>query len=289
MRSRFDLFLVHVCRGLSTLGPGCAVVGLILLTGHPVTAATRATAQEEQILQQLWQRHQSVTTEHARFAETCARLEARYPDYVFLPIVRGVAAWHHLQDGSIDESVNLWLRIKRDASRDPIGRAAQRMSRTWLTRIDREQVRKALRKAYTEKVRYPETLAPLRAMDAATRPPLEDRWGDPWLYEWASFRFLNVRQGQHYRLESTNIRTTSDITKALKIDYGEGLTLRPERLIDSTGDRQTLEFKTITTPAESVTLTEGASYRGQSFVYIGVRIVILADGDHWEILSRPSP
>ncbi len=266
-----------------------AIVALFLLTGNRAAATPRATEAEENVLRQLWQRHQTNTTEHAHITEICARIEARYPDFAFLPIVRSIAAWHYLQEGRIDESANLWLRIENDASRDPMGRAALRMARTWLTRIDREHVRKALRKVYSENVRYPRNLEPLREMDARQQPPLADRWGDPWRYEWTQFRFLNVSEGQHYRLESTNIRTTSDLHEALNIGYGDGLTLRPVRLLGFASDRQTLEFTTTTTPAESVTLAQGASYQGQSLVYVGSQIVILADTDHWGIFSRPNP
>lgn len=288
MRSRFD----HDSRGnvwrLRAPGFGGAALGLLLAV-VPVTVLSRPTPAEETILLQLWERHQSDTTDHARLAALCARIETRYPDTVFLPLIRGLAAWHHAQDHRTDEAMAIWQRIHDEASRDPIGRAAQRMARTWLTRIDREQVRAALRKIYAQNVRYPQTLDPLRALDGAARPPLQDRWGDPWRYEWARFRFLNVREGQHYRLESPNIRTTSDLREALQIKYGDGLTLRPERVLGSTENRQTLQFTTTDTPPESVTLTEGASYQGQSLVYVGRTIVILADSDHWGIFDRPGP
>ncbi len=291
MRSRINFFCHasgRCCRiQTSLVAVACFLTLAIIGASRPVRAAT---PDEERILLQLWQFHQTNTVAHARITEICERIESGFADFSFLPIVRSIAAWHHHQDQRPDSAINLWTRIDNEASRDPLGRAAQRMARTWLTRFDREHVRKALRRVYAKNVQYPETLEPLRTMDAAERPPLVDRWGDPWHYEWAQFRMLrSVREGQNYRLESANIRTTSDLSQALNIEYGRGLTLRPSRLIDATPGRQTLEFKNTAPPGGSVTLAEGASYQGQSLAYVGETIVVLADGDHWGIFPKPTP
>ncbi len=253
-----------------------------------VALGNPSATEEEHILWQLWQRHQTNLTAHTQIVAICNQIESRHPRLRFLPVVQGLAAWHLLRDGQFRDAERVLLQMNR-APATPLGRNAQRMARTWLTRLDREQVRQALKVIYTKNVQFPESLDPLQALAPADRPPLTDRWGDPWIYEWTTFRFLQVGPGQRYRLESRNIRPPSDIKAALNLPYGQGIEIRPVRLIDGGGNRETIEFERTIDPPERILLAAGASYRGQTLAYLGQRILILTDGDHWAIYPKPGP
>ncbi len=261
-------------------------LGLVFFcVGGVATSVSRETP-NERMLRELWQQHQTNVTAHALITDMCARIEAQHPRCFFMPVVRSLAAWHYLQDGNIVDARRLLLKLESDVSDDSVKRAGRRMARTWLTRLDREEIRQTLLEFYATNVKYPETLDLLRAQNADRRPLLKDRWNDPWIYEWTQFRFLALKPGQRYRLESRNISNTSDLREALSLAYGAGFDLEPRRITGG-GDRAVVEFTYAAAPDEPVLLSPGASYRGQFLVYIGDEILILANADHWGITARP--
>lgn len=263
-----------------------AVICLGVIGACDVTATP--TIRDEQLIRHLWQQHDSAPTAHAEIAGLCARIESQHSGTPFLPLVRCLAAWHLMQQGQLENARIIWAGLaSATPGGDPIGQAAQRMARTWLTRMDRDLIRDALQKAYRDQVQYPKTLAELGPSFEGHPLPTHDRWGDPWVYEWTSFRFLRVSPGQRYRLESRNIRNTSDVREAMKIAYGNGFDIRPVRLIDAGGGRRTIVFETA--GGSSVVLTSGATHGGQTLVYAGNEIIVLTNADHWIVFPRPAP
>lgn len=266
---------------------GACAAGLVLALSltSAAYAGDAGVEQDEHRLWQLWQAHEAQPGDHEGLLELCARIEARDPGFRFIEVVRGIAAWHLMKAGRPDEARAAWAGLDRSAPGEPFARAAQRMARTWLTRMDRETLRKALQTAYRRDLQYPESLE--RLADAAeTELPMRDRWGDPWTYEWTRFRFLRVSPGQRYSLESRNVRGSSDLSEALRSEYGSGINLRPVRLV-GTGAAPSVAFQAEGAPAEQTVLAAGASLRGQTFVYIGRRILVLADADHWRVFMKP--
>lgn len=250
-------------------------VRLLLLVVMAVAIGTRtvpATPPDEAALLQLWRVHQDPATTPSSAIKEAGAFETRFSQSPFVIIARGLIAWYQLKAGHAATAEPILTGLL-SSSDDPVHRGGDRLARHWLTRLDREQVKRGLAQAYAEAIRYPDNLPP-------GIKPATDRWGEPWVYQLTPTKFFKGAAAQTYSLESPRLAPLTDLTKALAIPYGSQITLRPVQvdgdvvtLAPPGGDRQFV-------------LSPGALADQIMFVYAGDTLLILSDGDHWLVLPR---
>ncbi|MDX9866744.1 MAG: hypothetical protein RBT78_02350 [Kiritimatiellia bacterium] len=214
--------------------------------------------------------------------KACIDFTARAPRDPFVTVMSGFAAWHHLKNGNTEMAVRLFesmLIAKEPAT--ALQKAGDQMARSWLTRLDRERVVRALKKAYLRDIAFPASLEALKAEGSAPQPPLTDRWGKPWAYRLSSS--IKGMEAHRYVLESPGLGADSDLRKALKRPYADGLQLRAVRM--AAGITDTVEF--VNPEGVSVRRRLGQEMSGGTLVYLGTHLLLLSDGNHWSVLPRP--
>jgi hypothetical protein len=241
----------------------------------------------ERELWALWSQHLAATNAaaHVVVAESARRYEAALPADAFLPVVRSLAAWHWLQAGRTEDArAALEAALAPTHTAGPLGEAAAGMAQRWLTRLDRDRVREALRVHYAAKVRFPERLDELRGPAA---PPLADRWGKPWVYRLTRFEKVRGLAAQRYILESGTLGAASDLAAALREPYAGRLRLTAERVLTADG-RLAVQFRTLDAPPRDVTLTEGTAAGSVRLARVGESLLVLCDEEAWLVLRRPA-
>ncbi len=250
-----------------------------------------AQTADEVALWRLWTRHQAEPTEHAVHATAFADFADTRPDDPLAPLAGTLAAWHLLQAGRVDEATT-WLERYARPSRHPTARGASQLARAWLTRLDRERVVQALDAYRTREVRFPERLTDLNGHAAVQRagiePPLEDRWGQSWIYQLEAMRALTRLAGQRYRLESRRLRGDgmSDLNKALAVPYGDGIPLEVVRIMGA-GQTASAQLADPAAPDAPIALSPGAQHESIALEYLSDNLVILHDTLHWKIMRTP--
>ena len=190
---------------------------LVLLAVWPLAADT---AQDHAFLR-VWRIHAANPSNHLGVVDAGLRAMDKSSTLgEWLPVVKTLVAWHLLQGGKTAEAERVFASaVLKTATRHPVYRSADIMSKRWLTRIDAEQVVKALRKYYIDKVEFPEKLDPV--MTAGI--PAHDRFGNAWEYSLQSFDRIQGLKNQRYRLFSKNTgRETTRLRRALKMPYAYG-------------------------------------------------------------------
>ena len=214
--------------------------------------------------------------------KACIAFTARTPRDPFVLVMSGFAAWHHLKNGNTEMAVRLFESMQTEKPVTALQKAGDQMARTWLTRLDRERVAHALKKAYLRDIAFPPTLEALKVEgDDAARPPLTDRWGKPWAYRLSSS--IQGMAAHRYVLESPGLGADSDLRNALKRPYADGIQLRALRM--AAGITDTVEFAN--PDGVSVRRRLGQEMSGGTLVYLGARLLLLSDGNHWRVLPRP--
>lgn len=188
------------------------------------------------------------------------------------PVELGQRGWQELQAGQVEEAARTFTGMLT-TNADPLARAGDLMARRWLTRLDREKVKAALRAAYNRAIAYP---AKLTGIEPAT-----DRWGQPWVYELTAPRYITGLTAQSYRLESAALGGESDLAAALRRPYGARITLQP---VSISGNIITFAQQGRPQP---VVLSPGGAHDGVIFAGLTATHVILSDGDHWKLVARP--
>ena len=270
---------------LSSRIPGalaaCALLGAAF---WPATA--RAGERE---LWSLWTLHAAAASngQHEAVADACRRFEAADPESPFLPVSRGLAAWHRLAAGQIPQAQQILETMLTATNAGPVAQAGATMAQRWLTRLDHDSVKRALRAYYAERVRFPNALSDLRVAGAAADLPMTDRWGKPWQYRLGHFRKVQGAAGQRYECESTVLGSGTDLAVALRRPYAAGIGLVPRKMMAGDDQRPTVLFRIRDPPARDVVLTEGTAYESVSLAAAGPALLILTDGDCWLVLPRP--
>lgn len=263
---------------------------------------------DEKSLWLLWKRHLDNPDNHTEIAALCEESGKKTPHDPFIAVSQGIAAWHLLKAGKIDSATKTLEHMLSKRPNLPatagvkaghLHNAGSRMARAWLTRIDREKVKLALRKLYIKEIQYPKSLDTVKSLPKEHWPSLTDRWGKPWLYRLVGFKRLRGFYGQKYELKSTMLGRNSDLSKSLEIPYAGRIDLKPVKLIFSAYGKETVRFVTQSSRSEdtvtsstgkkekSVILSVGAKSGGIFFVYMGKNILILSDGDYWKIMPKP--
>lgn len=212
----------------------------------------------------------------------CKEFTAGAPRDPFVVVVSGFAAWHYLKTGNTDAAVKLFesmLVAKEPAT--VIQKAGDKMARSWLTRLDREQVAQALKKIYLRDIEFPASLEALKTLKNVPPPPMTDRWGKPWVYRLESS--IAGMAAHRYVLEAELLGADSDLKKALKRPYADGLQLRPVRMVAGLTD--TVELRT--EKGLSLHRQLGKEAGNGALVYLGSNIIVMSDGNHWSVLPKP--
>ena len=189
----------------------------------------------ERALWTLWTLHQQALASADRqpVLAACERLSAAQPPGPLAAVGRGIAAWHQLKMGNTNEAVRLLKAMVESPDPDPLARAGSAMARRWLTRLDREQLRAALKAYYLAHIRYPDSLEALAAWKPSEPLPLTDRWRQPWRYRLAAFERVRGLSAQKYVLESPALAGSSDLAAALTRPYAGAIGLRPREAAEA--------------------------------------------------------
>jgi hypothetical protein len=246
-----------------------------------------AAEDEERVLLGIWTQHNAAPSNHAFIVDECAHFQAGHAASDFLPLVRGLAAWHQLAAGDWDAARTNLLRMLSDGSA-PLAKASQRMALRWLTRLDREKVKAALAAHYAQNVAFPDALAALARLPAAERPPLADRFSQPWQYSLTGFKHLRGTKAQRYTLASTELRDSSDLRLALARPYAADIRPTPLRLVSGERGSAIFVFETGGPQSGKATVAEGVAIDDTTvFVKQARTFLVLSDGDYWRIVPWP--
>ncbi len=234
----------------------------------------------ERELWSLWQKHQAAPEDHAVVVKACRAYAAANPNDPFLPVVHGIEAWRLLRAEQLQDGVRRLSPYLKDQD-DALGRGAQRLSRAWITRLQRERVVKALQHYYREEVRYPPDLQTLIAypdLPGAAKLPLQDAWQKPWRYRLVGFDGVPGFRDQKYELESSSIQSPFDLDDALSLTYAKQIVAQATRV------SRTAPVVKLETPKETTISEVGKTVGGLYIAYAGKDIVILCDTLHWKVL-----
>jgi hypothetical protein len=260
-----------VLLGLSTLA---------LILWLPATAR----AGDEDAFLSFWADHQPVVSNHPAAIAVCTRFLAGHPASAYRPAVASLGAWHALAAGRTNEARAGFTALLGNGAA-PVEGAAAESARRWLTRLDREDLRSALTAWYAGHVAYPRSLEPLATLPPAVRPPLRDRWNEPWDYRLEAFRRLRGLGDQRYRLESRTLGAASSLAAALAVPFASRLHAKLIRMVtDASAPSVELEFPAAA--GRRAVLMEGTACAGIRLTRVGPRALLLSDGDHWQVLPR---
>jgi hypothetical protein len=204
-------------------------------------------------------------------------------------VAAGLAGWHLLKRNRPQEARARFEPLLR-GSGTPIDRAATEIARAWLTRLDAPRVRVALKDYYIEHVGYPAKLDELKTLPGGDLLPLTDRWNRPWEYRLVGYRMLHKMRNQKYELGCRTLVATLDLDRALAVPYASRIDLQPVGL-ERTRTPPMVRFTRAASEnggdAAPVFLPLGHRHEGMTFAWMGARLIILSDLDHWKILGKP--
>ena len=259
----------------------CNHITVVLL----LASAVVANAADEQGLWAVWTLHQDSPDDHAGVVAACEEFAKRAPDDPLVAVTCGLAGWHLLQDNKLTGARTCFetLLDRRDS---PLQRAASEMARAWLTRLDVPRMRAALRQYYLEHVGYPASLEELKTLPGTDELPLTDRWQRPWEYRLTGYRLLRDMSDQKYKLGSRKLGSTLELDTALSRPYASGISLAPVETVRQ-GAREVVRFESRAGGTAPPLLLPGHRHEGTIFAWMGERLVVLADVDHWQVLPKP--
>jgi len=249
-------------------------------------------APDERAVWELWKNHVEDPSRHATLAAASRKAAESAASDPLSNFARGLEAWHLLKQEKHAEARRLLETIlkSRPDSLPAFSEASAAMARTWLTRLDREQVKTALKRYYADHIEYPPSLAALEKAAPGINWPRTDRWNRPWDYRLVALLTLPDMKGQKYQLASTRLGGDSELDKALEREYASGVRLEPAAIVSGTAGRETVRFKPAGDDADSrspILLSPGGESDGIMFAYMGSHILILTDGNHWNVMPRP--
>lgn len=240
---------------------------------------------DEPALLGLFQQHQREGARPDALRDACLQFEQRHGSSALLPVARGLLAWDQLRLQATNEAAKALTAMASGPGGVALQAAALEISRAWLTRIDRERVRSALKAYYAAHADFPSSVDGLKSLPEALRPPAADRWGRSWKYAITSFERVKGLKMQRYTVESPSLPPgRSDLAVALMQPYGSASPLKPVR-IESAGGARTVVFDV---GGRKEILSEGARQGGTVLAFAGVAVLVLADGEYWAVLPAPA-
>lgn len=255
----------------------------LILAAYSAFGASEA---QEKAIWALWDLQTNVPSQPEAVVAAYRQIQKTAPDNSFLPVYQGLAAWSNLRQEKTNEAIAILNDMAAATAPAHLPAVGAEMARRWLTRLDREKVRAALAIYYRRAIDYPINLQALKktTKDAL---PLTDRWGTPWQYRLAEFKIVKNTRGQRYLLQSKTLMESSDLAAALARPYADRIVLRPQTFAITSGGAQTVAFQTIDDRPDKILLSEGGSAAGITLAYIGARVLIVCDGDHWRLFPKP--
>lgn len=255
------------------------LVLLALVLALPCLA--KQVAIDEKGLWTIWQSQTNAPDEHATLVDACKEFATKSPKDPLLTVTQGLQAWHLLKAGNTNEAKKIFESMVVSTD-DSLKKAGSDMACGWLSRLDRELVKVALTKYYHKDIEFPLGLSSLKQVKKMPPFPPTDRWEQSWAYQVENKGGLS-RQG--YSLQSKHLGTNSDLRVALTFPYAEGITLTPTRIVSGSSDRATIEF--VLPSQKTVSLQAGTASEGIVVAYVGDRLIVLSDGNHWRVVPKP--
>jgi len=263
------------------------IVFMILLAFPLLIKGQAVSPEAEKALLDLWQAHIAASNNHTEAYTRCAEFAAKSQYYPLTMVAEGMAAWHMMKANEWTNALKLLTKMENISPTFPLAEASSIMAKTWLTRIEREKVKKALKFYYRKNVEFPTTLEALQNLPPEIKPPFKDRFGKNWSYRIVNFKYLRGLKNQKYELLSTTLGNNSDLTNSLAKPYAGEIKLKPVKLITGTPGKETFSFERIGEKKETIFIAVGSKNNNVLFVFCGQEIIILSDGNHWSVLPRP--
>ena len=260
------------------------LAGLVAGMAAVMVCHAQSVVPDESGLLQLWTTSTNAVDDHAAVTAACREFLAKTPkDDPLVVVVKGIETWRLLKMGNTNEAIKkLESIISVPEGATCLQTAGAEMARGWLTRIDREKVRLALKKIYLRDIEFPMSLEPIKSLKISAMPPFKDRWGTDWSYRLGSS--IDGMKSQYYVLESIRLKERSDLEKALALPYAGQIKLEPARM--SRVSSGTVEF--VTGAGKPAIMQTGGSSDGVTFAYLGAKLIVLADESHWSVVPKPT-
>lgn len=255
---------------------------VIACLAWPLGSIGQQEEASEKRLLSIWDAHIKNIDDHKGIIEACNAFEVERPGDPLTGICRGIAAWHLMKAANTNAAIRILTKMENE-SIGVVGKAEQNMAKRWLTRLDMEEVKRALKRLYLKNIAYPETLDVIKLLPRDQRAPLSDRWGTPWSYSLGGFKEIRGMRDQKYRLQDTRLGKRSNLDETLAIPYGDNIKLKPL----SSGSGESILFQQTNEGGKQVSLSPGKSLDGVDLAYHGKTIIVLSDGDHWMVFPKP--
>lgn len=249
---------------------------------------TTAREANEAALLELWTQHLASLDDHEAVLKSCGSFIAANPVDPLIPVVQGIESWHEFRAGRTAEGVKL-IEPYLNAPPGPVTDSARTLALGWMARMDRQKVAAALQLYYRKEVAYPKTLAQIAShpkIPPDARPPFNDRFGKPWVYQLVGFGKLAGFADQKYSLQSSTLGDLSDLKAALQVPYASRISAVPEEVIPAPGNTLAVKFK-IPGKAGVAVVGVGQKSGDLHLAFVGSQIVVVCDYTHWKVLLRP--
>jgi hypothetical protein len=250
---------------------------LFILLAFAVSA--QAADSGDDVLGALFRLHASSPSNDAAICTAAAQAVTALSPGPDRAAARTLLGWRLLRAGKPAEAKPVYQALLDDPASPP---AFTQLARCWLTRLDRDEVRAALQKAWIDDIQYPSSLDGL----AKPLPPMQDRWGQAWRYRPAVFKRLKT-EAQRYTLESPELGADSDLAAALERPWPKEPSLRAIAVNTEAGATPVVTFQTLTTPSEKILMTEGKTSSGLALVRTGPRAMLIVEGDYAFLIPNP--
>ncbi len=242
-------------------------------------AAVHAAESEENTLGVLFRLHAQSPSGDVAVCTAATPAVAALGPGAYRAAARALLGWRLLRSGKPAEAKPVYQALLDDPASPP---AFTELARRWLTRLDREAVREALQKMWTDTILYPPSLDTL----PAPLPPMRDRWGSAWRYRPVILKRLKT-ESQRYTLESAGLGADSDLAAALARPWPKEPSLRAVAVNTDAGATPVVTFQTRQAPAEKTLMAEGKTAGGLALVKTGARALLIVEGDYVHLVPQP--
>jgi hypothetical protein len=256
-------------------------IGVAFILAVALTGRAQSVKADEKGLWDIWCVGTNSVFAASEVSEECKKFRTSAPQDPFTVVVSGLEAWNRLKRGDTVTAAAIFNAMLVKGPATGLRKAGDEMARSWLSRIDREQVAHALKECYKRDIEFPASLEAVKVLGDKASIPVTDRWGKPWIYRRGST--IKGMETQRYDLESAVLGIRSDLKGALKMGYADRMDLKPVRMVP--GPKETIEFKT--GDGRSLIREEGDRVNIVNLIYVGTRIIVLSDGNHWSVMAKP--
>lgn len=149
---------------------------------------------------------QSKWQDVAKVYETLATSQSQDPCAPLASVLQGIILRRELKQA--DPARAAFERAAK-APQTPFGNELRQLARTWLARLQMEQIGPALERYWKKKVEYPEKLEALVELRLAPAELLVDPWGKPFSYAARALKARPDLPRQYYTLACTAIEGDS--------------------------------------------------------------------------------